>query len=117
MKFPCIEVARVSAQVVLSAAIRADEDGMITITNHGNRELNATRSRNSAGCQFKRGFFLVGLAVLIRFTHPTAAFASETDNGPATTVLVFNYREVPVETLVKAEREKLAESLTKLACV
>ena len=73
-------------------------------TNHGNRELNATRSRNSAGCQFKRGFFLVGLAVLIRLAHPTAAFASETDNGPAITVLVFNYREVPVETLVKAER-------------
>jgi hypothetical protein len=74
-------------------------------TNHGNRELNATRSRNIAGCQFKRGFFLVGLAVLIRLAHPTAAFASETDNGPAITVLVFNYREVPVKTLVKAERE------------
>jgi hypothetical protein len=74
-------------------------------TNHGNRELNATRSRNSAGCQFKRGFFLVGLAVLIRLAHPTAAFASETDNGPAITVLVFNFREAPVETLLKAERE------------
>jgi hypothetical protein len=103
MKFPCIEVARVSAQVVLTAAIRTEEDGMNT--NHGDRGLNATRSRNSAGCQLKRGFFLVGLAVLIRLAHPTAAFASETDNGPAITVLVFNYREVPVETLVKAERE------------
>jgi hypothetical protein len=103
MKFPCIEVARVSAQVVLTAAIRTEEDGMNT--NYGNRGLNATRSRNSAGCQFKRGFFLVGLAVLIRLAHPTAAFASETDNGPAITVLVFNYREIPVETLVKAERE------------
>lgn len=37
MKIPCIEVARVSAQVVLTAAIRAEEDGMNT--NHGNREL------------------------------------------------------------------------------
>jgi hypothetical protein len=103
MKFACIEVARVSAQVVLTAAIRAEDDGMNT--NHGNRGLKATRSRNSAGCQFKRGFFLVGLAVLIRLAHPTAAFASETDYGPAITVLVFNYREIPVETLVEAERE------------
>jgi hypothetical protein len=103
MKFPCIEVARVSAQVVLTAAIRTEEDGMNA--KHGNRRLKTTRNRNSAGCQFKRGFFLVGLAVLIRLAHPTAAFASETDNGPAITVLVFNYREVPVETLVKAERE------------
>ena len=52
-------------------------------TKHGNRGLKATRNRNSAGCQFKLGFFLVGLAVLIRLAHPTAAFASEIDNGPA----------------------------------
>ena len=75
------------------------------ITNHGNRELNATTNRNSAGCQFKLGFLLVSLAVLIRLAHPTAAFASEIDNGPAITVLVFNFREAPVETLLKAERE------------
>ena len=74
-------------------------------TNHGNRGLKATRNQNSAGCQFKLRFFLVSLAVLIRLAHPTAAFASETDDGPAITVLVFNFREVPVETLLKAERE------------
>ena len=68
-------------------------------TKHGNRGLKATRNRNSAGCQFKRGFLLVVLALLIRLAHPTAAFASETDNGPAITVLVFNFREAPVETL------------------
>lgn len=73
-------------------------------TNH-NRGLKATRNQNSAGCQFKLGFFLVGLAVLIRLAHPTAALASETDNGTAITALVFNYREVPVKTLIKAERE------------
>lgn len=74
-------------------------------TKHGNRGLKATKNRNSAGCQFKLGFFLVGLAVLIRLAHPTAACASETDKGPAITVLVFNFREAPVETLVKAEKE------------
>lgn len=73
-------------------------------TNH-DRGLKATRNQNSAGCQFKLVFFLVSLAVLIRLAHPTAALASETDNGPAITALVFNYREVPVETLMKAERE------------
>jgi len=67
--------------------------------------MNATRNRNSAGCQFRLGLLVVGLAVLIRLAHPTAAFASETDNGPAITVLVFNYREAPVGTLMKAERE------------
>ena len=85
-------------------------------TNHSNRGSEATRNQNSAGCQFKLGFLPVGLALLIRLAHPTAAFASETDNGPAITVLVFNYREAPVGTLMKAERE-LAESLTKLACM
>jgi hypothetical protein len=74
-------------------------------TNHGNRGLKATRNQNSAGCQFKLWIFLVGLTVLIRLAHPTAAFASETDDGPAITVLVFNFREVPGETLLKAERE------------
>ena len=67
--------------------------------------MNASRNRNSAGCQFRLGLLVVGLAVLIRLAHPTAAFASETDNGPAITVLVFNYREAPVGTLMKAKRE------------
>jgi hypothetical protein len=74
-------------------------------TKHGNQGLKATRNQNSAGCQFNLDFLLVGLAVLILLAHSTATFASETDNGPAITVLVFNYREVPVETLVKAETE------------
>ena len=74
-------------------------------TKLGKRGSKATRNQNSAGCQFKLVFFLVGLAVLIRLAHPTAAFASETDNGPAITVLVFNFRAAPVETLVKAEKE------------
>ena len=74
-------------------------------TKLGKRGSKATRNQNSAGCQFKLGFFLVGLAVLIRLAHPTAAFASETDNGPGITVLVFNFRAAPAETLVKAEKE------------
>jgi hypothetical protein len=36
---------------------------------------------------------------------PSTAFASETDHGPAITVLVFNFRQAPAETLVKAEKE------------
>jgi len=36
---------------------------------------------------------------------PAPARASETNNGPAITVLVFNFRKAPAETLVKAEKE------------
>jgi hypothetical protein len=35
----------------------------------------------------------------------TTAFASETNKGTAITVLVFNFRQAPAETLVKAEME------------
>ena len=38
-------------------------------------------------------------------TSPATAFASETNNGSGITVLVFNFRQAPAETLVKAEKE------------
>jgi hypothetical protein len=36
---------------------------------------------------------------------PSTSLASDTDHGPAITVLVFNFRQAPAETLVKAEKE------------
>ena len=54
---------------------------------------------------FKLVFLLVGTAALLGpFLHATA-FASETNRGPAITVLVFNFRQAPAETLLKAEKE------------
>ncbi len=54
---------------------------------------------------FKLGLLLVGTAALMAPAFPATAFASETDNGPAITVLVFNFRQAPPETLLKAEKE------------
>jgi hypothetical protein len=54
---------------------------------------------------FKLGLLLVGTAALMGPAFPATAFASETDNGPAITVLVFNFRQAPPETLLKAEKE------------
>jgi hypothetical protein len=74
-------------------------------TKHGNRGSKAVGSRNSTGRQFKLGLLLVGTAALMGPAFPATAFASETNNGPAITVLVFNFRQAPAETLVKAEKE------------
>ena len=74
-------------------------------TRHGNRGSKAVGSRNSTGRQFKLALLLVGIAALMGPAFPATAFASETNNGPAITVLVFNFRQAPAETLVKAEKE------------
>ena len=62
----------------------------------------------NAGTQssiFKLAFLLVGTAALMSLAFPATAFAAEANNGPAITVLVFNFRQAPAETLVKAEKE------------
>lgn len=53
---------------------------------------------------FRLGLLLVGMA-LMGSAFPATVSASETDNGPAITVLVFNFRQVPAGTLLKAEKE------------
>jgi hypothetical protein len=45
------------------------------------------------------------LASLLILAFPATASALETAKGPDITVLVFNFRQVPNETLVKAENE------------
>jgi hypothetical protein len=74
-------------------------------TKHGNKGSKAVGSRNSAGRQFKLRLLLVGTAALVGPAFPATAFASETNNGSAITVLVFNFTQAPAETLVKAEKE------------
>lgn len=74
-------------------------------TELGNRGSKAVGSRNSTGRQFKLVLLLLGTAALMGPALPTTGFASETNNGPAITVLVFNFRQAPAETLVKAEKE------------
>jgi hypothetical protein len=59
-------------------------------------------SRKAAGRPFKQGLLLVCSAAL---AFSATAFASETNSGPAITVLVFNFRQAPAETLRKAEKE------------
>jgi hypothetical protein len=73
-------------------------------TKHGNRKSKAVGSRNSTGWQFKIGL-LLGTAALLGTAFPANAFASETKRSAAITVLVFNFRQAPPETLVKAEKE------------
>ena len=74
-------------------------------TELGNRGSKAVGSRNSTGRHIKLGLLLAGTAALMGPALPTTGFASETNNGPAITVLVFNFRQAPAETLVKAEKE------------
>src|SRR5215469_2454446 len=47
----------------------------------------------------------LGLVVLINLVVLSSAFAAEGLAGPAVTVLVFNFRQVPHRTLVKAENK------------
>ena len=58
-------------------------------------------TRNSIGRHFKLGFLLVGTA-LMNPAFSATVFASEADNGSAITVLVFNFRQAPAQTLAKA---------------
>jgi hypothetical protein len=74
-------------------------------TKYGNRESKTTVRRNSAGCQLELTFLLIGLAVLISLASPTTAVAADADKSATITVLVFNFREIPAKTLVKAENE------------
>jgi hypothetical protein len=74
-------------------------------TKHGGGGSNAVGSRNSADRHIKLGLLLLGAGALLGAAFPATAFASETNNGAAITVLVFNFRQAPAETLVKAERE------------
>jgi hypothetical protein len=72
-------------------------------TKHWTGGSKVVESRN--GRQFKLGLLLAGAAALMGPALPTTGFASETNIGPAITVLVFNFKQAPAETLVKAEKE------------
>src|SRR5450759_2703554 len=74
-------------------------------TKHESGGSKAVENRNSIGRHFKLGLFLVGQAALLGKALSTTAFASEPNGGPGITVLVFNFRQAPAETLVKAEKE------------
>ncbi len=69
------------------------------------RGPEAVAIRNAAGRLFKLGLLLVGTTTLMGWAFPATAFAAATNNGPAVTVLVFNFRKAPAETMVKAEME------------
>jgi hypothetical protein len=71
---------------------------------HGSGESKVVGSR-STGRQFKLGFLLVSTAALMGVVCPATAFSSEANDAHSITVLVFNFRRVPAETLVKAEKE------------
>ena len=73
-------------------------------TNQESGSSKTVGSRNSTG-QFTIGLLLVGTVVLTGPAFSATAFAAETNHGPAITVLVFNFRRAPAETLVKAEKE------------
>jgi hypothetical protein len=73
--------------------------------NHGGGESKAVGSRDSSGRHFKLAVLLGGVAALMGPALPATVFASETDHSPAITVLVFNFRQAPIETLAKAEKE------------
>lgn len=74
-------------------------------TKHEGSGSKRVRRRSSNGRQLKLGLLLAGTAVLIGPTLSGTSFASEINNGPAITVLVFNFRQAPTETLLKAEKE------------
>jgi hypothetical protein len=81
----------------------AEEDGMKI--KHGIGGSKRLEKRNSTGRQFKLGLLLVGAAALMNPAFSAGARRSETNNGAAITVLVFNFRQAPAQTLAKAEKE------------
>jgi hypothetical protein len=48
---------------------------------------------------------MMGAATLMNPALSAGARASETNNGAAITVLVFNFRQAPAQTLAKSEKE------------
>lgn len=76
---------------------------------HGSSGSKALGSRRSTGRQLKPGLVLlktlVGAITLLGPVFPATVFASEANNGSAITVLVFNFRQAPPETMANAEKE------------
>jgi hypothetical protein len=71
----------------------------------GRRGSRCLGRRNSTGRQFKLGLLLVGTAALMNPAFSAGTLALETNKGAAITVLVFNFRQAPAQTLTKAEKE------------
>jgi hypothetical protein len=81
------------------------------------RDLHLARSEARKHTQepsLRMSMGLVGLVAIIGIAFPATGFAGKSDpkanldpgnNGPAITVLVFNFRQAPPETLLKAEKE------------
>lgn len=74
-------------------------------TKHGGSRSKTVGRRSSTCRQFRLGLLLAGTAAMMGPAFAASAFASETTDSPAITVLVFNFRQAPAETLMKAEKE------------
>lgn len=74
-------------------------------TKNGSKGSKAGGSRNSTGRHITLSLLLAGVAALSGLASSVTALAAETNQGPAITVLVFNFRQAPPETLLKAEKE------------
>jgi len=72
---------------------------------YGSRGSKRLGRRSSTGPQFKLGLLLVAAAALMNPAFSAGAFASEANNAASITVLVFNFRQAPAQTLAKAEKE------------
>jgi hypothetical protein len=91
------------------------------------RDLHLARSEARKHTQepsLRMSMGLVGLVAIIGIAFPATGFAGKSDpkanldpgnNGPAITVLVFNFRQAPPETLLKAEKEA-GRILEQAAC-
>lgn len=74
-------------------------------TRNGGRGSDAVRRRSSTWRHFRLVFLLAGTAAIMGPAFLATAFASDTTDSPVITVLVFNFRQAPAETLLKAEKE------------
>ena len=74
-------------------------------TKHGGSGSKTVGRRSSTCRQFVLGLLLAGTAAMVGLSFSATAFASETTDSAAITVLVFNFRQAPAETLLKAEKE------------
>lgn len=70
-----------------------------------NHELKGANSWDRLVCLFNTLPLLMVLAALITSAFSTKASASEPDGNFAVTVLVFNFRQAPTQTLAKAKEE------------